>query len=180
LNLIILQTEKELNNPEPTAHKGGAGHEGHAEHFCRFNNAFKVNKGSFGPTALDGAKFWVAGDLGGDFSKGQMDWAELTFDPSVTKAQRDGIAQILGSLYPVKWQSFKIAADQPMDWTATKDHAEAKLAGGKTAEVVSPEVGPGLQISRSLTRSTVRGNLGHFFPFRGAFQLLLVDSSALC
>lgn len=123
-------------NPEPTAHKGGAGHEGHAEHFCRFNNAFKVNKGSFGPTALDGAKFWVAGDLGGDFSKGQMDWAELTFDPSVTKAQRDGIAQILGSLYPVKWQSFKIAADQPMDWTATKDHAEAKLAGGKTAEVV--------------------------------------------
>src|SRR5574341_56733 len=53
-------------NSEPAGH---AGHEkeGKAGHFCRFNNAFKVNKGSFGNVKLDNLKFWVAGDLGGDF-----------------------------------------------------------------------------------------------------------------
>jgi hypothetical protein len=85
---------------------------------------------------LDGAKFWVAGDLGAEFSDGEMDWAVLTFDPSVTKEQRDGIAAILGHVYPVKWKSFTVASDAPMEWTATKDHAVAKLDQGKTAEVV--------------------------------------------
>ena len=74
-------------NTEPAGH----GHEGHGEHFCRFNNAFKVNHGRFGSVTLDGAKFWVAGDLGAEFSDGQMDWAVLTFDPSVTKEQREAI-----------------------------------------------------------------------------------------
>ena len=49
-------------------------------HFCRFNNAYKINKGNHGATRLDGAKFWISGDLGGDFSHGQMDWAVVTFD----------------------------------------------------------------------------------------------------
>ena len=69
-------------------------------HYCKFNNAFRMNHGTYGTTSLDGAKFWVAGDLGGDFSKGQMDWAVLTFDPAVTPAQRDGIMTVLGKLYP--------------------------------------------------------------------------------
>ncbi len=117
---------------EPAAHHGA----GHAqEHFCKFNNAVKVNSGSYGDTNLTGAKFWIAGDLGGDFSKGQMDWAVLTFDPSVTEAQRKGITAILGQVYPVKWNSFTVAADAKMDWTASKDRAVAKLDGGKTAEV---------------------------------------------
>jgi hypothetical protein len=120
-------------NPQPASHQGS---HGEAHHFCRFNNAVKVNHGMYGDTKLDGAKFWVAGDLGGDFSKGQMDWAVLTFDPAVTKAQRDGIVAVLGSLYPVKWNSFTVAADAPMEWRATKDAATAKLDGGKTAEVV--------------------------------------------
>lgn len=114
-----------------------SGHGSHGtEHFCRFNNAFQVNKGSHGNTKLDGAKFWVAGDLGGDFSMGQMDWAVLTFDPSVTKEQRDAIATILGHVYPVKWNSFQIAADAPMEWSASPNRAAAKLGGGKVAEVV--------------------------------------------
>ena len=121
-------------NSSPAGH---AGHEGHgAAHFCRFNNAFKVNKGSYGSTKLDGAKFWVAGDLGSDFSMSQMDWAVLTFDPSVKKEQRDGIAAVLGHLYPVKWNSFKIAPDASMEWNATREKATARLNGGKTAEVV--------------------------------------------
>src|SRR5437867_3524447 len=45
-------------NSEPA---GPAGHEGHGGggHFCRFNNAVKVNKGSYGAVNLDGVKFWV-------------------------------------------------------------------------------------------------------------------------
>ncbi len=51
-------------NQEPSGHAGHGG----GEHFCKFNNAIKVNKGHYGDTKLDGALFWVAGDLGGDFS----------------------------------------------------------------------------------------------------------------
>jgi hypothetical protein len=103
--------------------------------FCRFNNAFRVNRGSHAGTKLDGAKFWVAGDLGDEFSDGEMNWAVLHFDPSVTKAQRDGITTIIGHVYPVKWQSLKVGADAPIEWRATRDHAEAKLDGGKLGEV---------------------------------------------
>ena len=112
-------------------------HEGHGtEHYCRFNNAFRVDKGSYGKVKLDGAKFWVAGDLGAEFGDGEMDWAVVTFDPSVTKEQREGIATVLGAVYPVKWKAFSVAADAPMEWTYTKDVATAKLDGGKAAEVV--------------------------------------------
>jgi len=73
-------------NTKPSAH---AGHEGHGEeHYCRANNVFKVNKGNYGATKLDGAKFWIAMDLGDDFSDGEMDWAIITFDPSVTTPPR--------------------------------------------------------------------------------------------
>ena len=128
-------------NDKPAAHGGGGGHAGHShggqgDHFCKFNNAFKVNKGNYGDTKLDGAKFWVAGDLGSDFSKGQMDWAVVTFDPAVTPAQRDGIKAALAHIYPVKWNSLTVAKDAKMTWTATRDHAEAKMDDGKTGEVV--------------------------------------------
>ena len=105
------------------------------QRFCRFNNAFQVNKGSAGATKLDGAKFWVAGDLGADFSDGTMGWAVLHFDPSVTKEQREAIQKVLGAVYPVKWENFTVGADAPMEWHASRDHAEAKLDGGKLAEV---------------------------------------------
>jgi hypothetical protein len=82
-------------------------------------------------TTLDGAKFWVAGDLGDDFSDGVMGWAMIHFDPSVTKAQRDAITKIMGHVYPVKWEMFTMGADAPIAWQATRDRAEAKLDGGK-------------------------------------------------
>ena len=103
--------------------------------FCKFNNAFRVNKGTHHGTKLDGAKFWVAGDLGDEFSDGQMGWAMLHFDPSVTKTQRDAITEILGHVYPVKWEKFTLGQDAMVDWHATRDHAEAKLDGGRIAEV---------------------------------------------
>lgn len=127
-------------NSTPAEHAEG-GHEGHgahgeAGHFCKFNNAFQVNQGHHGETDLAGAKFWVAGDLGGEFDDGEMDWAVLTFDEGVSEAQRAGIAAALGHVYPVKWKSFKVGDDAKMTWSATKDEAVAKLNDGKTAEVV--------------------------------------------
>lgn len=113
-------------------------------HYCKFNNAFRVNQGTYGSTSLDGAKFWVSGDLGGDFSKGQMDWAVLTFDPAVTPTQREGIMTVLGKLYPVKWNSFTVAKDATMDWSATKEMASARLDGGKQGEVVLQRASSGM------------------------------------
>jgi len=103
--------------------------------FCRFNNAFRINRGTYEETKLDGTKFWIAGDLGDDFSDGVMGWAMLHFEPSATKEQRDAIAAILAHVYPVKWEMFTVGKDAPMEWRATRDHAEAKLDGGKMAEV---------------------------------------------
>jgi hypothetical protein len=129
--------EEPAGEAKSDAHAGHAGHEGHGgQHFCKFNNAYKVDRGFYGATNLEGAKFWVAGDLGGDFSKGQMEWAVLHFDPSVSKEQREGIKEILGKVYPVKWGSFTVGDDKPIEWTAGKDQAVAKLDGGKAAEVV--------------------------------------------
>jgi hypothetical protein len=120
-------------NSEPAEHHG---HGGAGGHFCRFNNAFRVNKGKSGKTDLAGVEFWVAGDLGSDFSTGKMDWAVLTFDRSVTPEQRAGIQAILPHIYPVEWESFTVAPDSEMAWSAGTDRSVATLDGGKTAEVV--------------------------------------------
>ncbi len=128
----------------------GAGHPaGHHDmsthtesHFCRFNNAYKVNTGSYKGVKLDGAKFWIAGDLGGDFSKGQMDWAVVTFDKATTQAQRDGIVAIVGKLFPVKWNSLTTGVGD-IAWEAGADQAHATIDGGKTAEVALKKGGFG-------------------------------------
>jgi uncharacterized protein DUF1326 len=119
-------------NPKPAAH---GGHGGEAKHFCRANNAYKINKGNVGTTNLDGAKFWLAGDLGDDFSDGEMDWGVLYFDKSLSKEQRDAIQMIVGQLFPVKWKSLKTAEGSIDKWEFTKDGAHALLDGGKTGEV---------------------------------------------
>ena len=119
---------------KPARHEHGEG-----KHFCRFNMGYKVNDGRYGGLKLDGVKFWIAGDLGDDFGDGQTEWAEVTFDPSVTKAQRGAIAAILigpGHAYPWKWNSFTVGKDAPVEWKATKLRAEARLDGGKAAEIV--------------------------------------------
>jgi hypothetical protein len=117
---------------KPAAHRQ---HGSESTHFCRFNNAYKVNKGHYGGVALDGARFWISGDLGGDFSHGQMDWAVVTFDKAMTKPQRDGVAAMLAHLFPVKWNSLQTAEGSIDKWEYTNDVAVATLDGGKTAEV---------------------------------------------
>src|SRR5687767_7845706 len=80
-------------NAQPAGHVGAGDRAHGAKHYCRANNAYKVNKRHYGTTSLDGAKFWIATALGGDFSAKppQMDWAVLYFDKSLTPAQREGI-----------------------------------------------------------------------------------------
>jgi len=119
-------------NTKPAAHhEHGAG----SKHFCRANLAYKVNKGHHGTVKLDGAKFWIASDLGPDFSTGQMDWAVLTFDKATTKEQRDALTTIVGALFPVKWNSFTTAEANIDNWKFDKNTAYATMDGGKTAEV---------------------------------------------
>ncbi len=119
-------------NTKPAGHSA---HGGVAQHFCRANNAYKINKGHYGATKLDGAKFWIATDLGDDFADGEMEWAVLYFDKTLSKEQRDGIGAIAGHLFPVKWKSFQTAEASIDKWEFTNDEAHALLDGGKTAEV---------------------------------------------
>jgi len=147
---------------KPASHAMAMGHEGHEgmqEHFCRANNVFRVNKGMYGSTKLDGAKFWAAMDLGDDFSDGTMKWAVITFDPTVTKEQREGIKTVLAHLYPVKWESFEVASqDLPIEWTHNGDRAVAKLDGGKGGEVVLN----GGAVSRNQSSPVVINNLKYW------------------
>jgi hypothetical protein len=73
-------------------------------HFCRANLVLKVDKGYYKDTKLDGAKVWIANDLGSDWSTGKDSWLVVNFDPSVSKDQQAALGDILGQLYPIPWQ----------------------------------------------------------------------------
>ncbi len=110
---------------------GSAATHEHAGHrSCYFNQAFRVNKGHYGKVMLDGVKFWFAGD------KGDAKTVELTFEPSATKEQRTAIRAFMSHFLPLKWTSFTEGPDAKIDWKAEAVRAEAKLDGGKAAEVV--------------------------------------------
>ena len=156
----------------PASHDmaGMEGHAGHAETYCKFNNAYKVNKGTYNGVSLAGAKFWVAGDLGSSFGDGEADWAVLTFDPSVTPAQREGIGAILGHVYPVKWAKFDMGTDAAIVWDykAGSDEAHATLDGGKAAEVILKS-----SVAHNTSGPTVIKNLKYFgAPRNDGFVLM--------
>ena len=115
----------------PAAHHDMTTHA--EEHFCRFNNVYRVNHGHFKNVKLDGVKFWVAGDLGGEFAKGG-EWGTLVFDTAMTKEQRDAIGTMMGKMYPLKWGSFS-TGEGDIAWTADAKGAHATLDGGKGGEV---------------------------------------------
>lgn len=101
-------------------------------HMCQFNNAVKVASGHVGAVKVDGCKFWMSGDLGGDFSKGEMKAGVLTFDPAVTKEQQEAIQFLVGKVYPVKWGKLEVDV-APITWEQKGDDSYAKL--GDVAEV---------------------------------------------
>ena len=54
----------------------------------------------------------------------------------MTKDQRDAIRTILAYVYPVRWNSFTAGRDGTIEWKAGHDRAEARLHGGRSAELV--------------------------------------------
>ena len=98
-------------------------HEGHRS--CYFNAAYRVNKGHYGKVRLDGLNFWFAGD------KGDAKTVELTFEPSATREQREGIREFLSHFMPLEWKSFTEGADARIEWKAEVVRAEAGSMAGK-------------------------------------------------
>ena len=115
---------------DPATVGSAATHEHKGHRSCYFNQAFRVNKGHYGKVGLDGLKFWFAGD------KGDAKTVELTFEPSATKEQRKGIREFLSHFLPLEWESFTEGPDAKIEWKAEAVRAEARLDGGKAAEVV--------------------------------------------
>ena len=114
----------------PATVGSAATHQHAGRRSCYFNQAFLVNKGHYGTVSLDGLKFWFAGD------KGDAKTVELTFEPSATNEQRAAIRVFMAHFLPLKWKSFTEGPDAKIDWKAEAVRAEAKLDGGKAAEVV--------------------------------------------
>jgi hypothetical protein len=110
---------------------GSAATHEHAGHrSCQFNAVFRVNKGHYGEVRLDGLEFWFAGD------KGDAKTVELTFEPSTAEEQREGIREFLSHFLPLQWESFTEGPDAKIEWNVEAVRAEAKLDGGRAAEVV--------------------------------------------
>lgn len=107
--------------------------------FCEFNNAVKIREGHVGDVNVAGLKFWVSGDLGGDFTQG-MKGAVITFDENETQAQKDAIAFLVGKIYPVKFE--KIQTDvAPITWEMHGNDGYAKL-GDKGEVKLTGVTGP--------------------------------------
>jgi Protein of unknown function (DUF1326) len=114
----------------PATVGSAATHEHRGHRSCQFNAVFRVNEGHHGEVRLDGLKFWFAGD------KGDAKTVELTFEPSATRKQREGVREFLAHFLPVQWESFTEGPDATIEWKAEAVRAEARLDGGRAAEVV--------------------------------------------
>jgi hypothetical protein len=111
-----------------------------SEHYCRANLVLRVDKGNYKDVKLDGAKVWIATDLGSDWSTGKNSWVVLNYHPGVTPAQKTALNDIIGQLYPFKWQKMDVAT-AAFTWNVdTKTGvAHAKMSDGK-GEVVLERV----------------------------------------
>ena len=106
------------------------------------NLVLKVDTGYYKSTKLDGAKVWVSTDLGSDWSTGKDSWVVMTFDPSDTPEQKAALSDILGQLYPFKWE--KAATDTAaFSWNVdqTTGVAHAKMNNGKGEVALERVVG---------------------------------------
>ena len=126
-------------NTHSTNHMAMGEH--HAEeHFCRASLVLKVDKGYYKDTKLDGAKVWLASDLGSNWSTGADSWLVVNFDPSVTNEQQAALTDILGQLYPIPWQK-KGVNTVAFSWSINSKtgEAHAKMSDGK-GEVILEKV----------------------------------------
>lgn len=96
---------------------------------CEFNIVLKIANGHMGDVKVDGAKVWLAGDLGGDFTK-PLKSVVINLEPSVTKQQEEAIKFLVGKIYPYKWQ--KVAVDKaPIVWEKNGINGHARLGKGQ-------------------------------------------------
>jgi len=116
-------------NPHATHHSEGE--------YCRANLVLRTDKGYYKDTKLDGAKVWVATDLGSDWAgTGKDSWVVIHYDPSVTPEQKAAFNDILGQLYPIKWQKADVdTAGFTWKVDTSTGQAHAKMNNGK-GEVV--------------------------------------------
>ena len=132
----------------PSTVGSAATHEHAGRRSCYFNQAFRVNTGRHDTVTLDGLKFWFAGD------KGDARTVELTFEPSATREQRAAVRVFLSHFLPLTWTSLTEGPDAKIDWKAEAFGAEARLDGGKAAEVVltrySGATGEGTSVIRNM------------------------------
>ncbi len=99
--------------------------------FCQFNMAVVVNDGAVGDVSLKGVRYWLAGDLGNEWgTEGKAPWLIITYDPSMTPAQREALGKVLGKIYPLEWADVQ-TDEAKFTWSIDGDQAHAKLANGK-------------------------------------------------
>src|SRR5260370_35613983 len=96
------------------------------EHFCRANLVLKVDKGFYKDTKLDGAKVWLATDLGSDWSTGKDSWLVVNFAPSVGKEHQAALGDILGQLCPIPRQK------KAVDTAAFSRNGDTKNGGANS------------------------------------------------
>ena len=152
----------------PATVGSAATHEHAGRRSCYFNQAFRVNTGHHDKVKLDGLKFWFAGD------KGDAKTVELTFEPSATKEQRAAIRVFLSHFLPLEWTSLTEGPDARIDWNAEAVRAEAKLDGGKAADVVLTRYS-----GATVEGTTVIRNMRYFAATRNdGFNVLPVEHLA--
>lgn len=131
--------------------------------FCKFNNVVKIEKGNYGKVKLDGMKVWISGDLGGDFSKGDMKTAIFTLEPSATKEQVDAALKVFTHIYPAKWGSVVASDRAPIVWEKKGNTAYAKLGDGQaevSLSVVTGNDGKSPVVIKNLTYWGAKKNNG--------------------
>lgn len=109
--------------------------------FCKMDNAVRINRGHVGKVKLDGVKFWMSGDLGGDFTKG-FKTGILTFEPSASQEQVDAIMSIVPKIYPGQWES--VSADpvrKAITWEKKGHDGYARLGDGDGEVTLTGVVG---------------------------------------
>jgi hypothetical protein len=117
-------------------HSTGHGH----DHFCRANLVFRVDQGHYKDVKLDGAKAWLSNDLGSDWSTGKDSWAVVTYDPSVSAAEKAALDDVIAQLYPFKWTWLKTDT-APFSWSIdTKTGVATAKRDDGSAEVVLERV----------------------------------------
>ncbi len=98
--------------------------------FCKYNTVVKFEKGNYGKVKLDGMKVWMAGDMGADFSNGEMKSMYMAFEPAATEEQVDAAMKVLAHVLPGKAKDTGMER-APILWERKGKTIHAKLGEGQ-------------------------------------------------